>query len=626
MGLACAGLVLIPLAVVLPGTSAPATGRSAPQTAASDPAQRGRPTVVKVNANRRGPGASPLVLGSNHRFPFKGYGMWNTDTNSPARRVVKGARQAGISVLRYPGGSRANFFDWKEAIGPDKKRDCQVFGKLGAGRGVRAFYGVGEHMRFARRVGARTVLTMPFLTETPRDAAAWVEYMNDRVGGRNPNGGRPWASVRKQQGHPAPYNIHTWTLGNEPYLHNQRFWLGNDDATALRRYVNGARLRFTKQEVGSQCIFASGEARRPQQQREIKYPPVKPRSDKVFVKGERWKRVRSLKGYGAKAEVYRINNTTGKLSFGNGKHGKALPADPNVRASYTSVHAGYASMRRAMKKADHSIRVCSEWSKPQFVRYMGGRDYDCLAAHPYRIFNIHFGSPIDAHDEMIDAERAASSLVHKLRLALRRVHRGNLPVLVTEYGTISIPNQTKAPHWDLGMSDALFNASQVVGFVRRGVPLATGGALTSFNLRSTLGSKPKWTSSAWAVTSGQLSRVLGGTVIGTKVIRGPDRRGQGETYPALMTLAVRKGHRMHVVVINRHPSSAVTAELRVRRAKLAGKRIRIRTVVSRRASTFNSPKRPHAVHVVRGSKQIKGQSPELRYRAHSVSVLSFRIR
>jgi len=628
LGLLCAGLLVVQLAAVAPSAVSASEGaRAAEPTGAPSADERGRKKpVVTVNTHRRGPKASPRVIGSNHRFPFKGYGMWNTDTNAPDPRVVRGARRADINVLRYPGGSRANFFDWKEAIGPRDKRGCQVFGKLGAGKGIRALYGVREHMRFANMVGARTVITMPFMTETPRDAAAWVEFMNDAVGGRNPNGGKAWAAVRKKYGHPKPYNVRVWTIGNEPYLHNQRFWLGHNDGRALRRYVNGARIRYTKQQVGSECVFSSPD-RRQQQQREILYPPLKPRSEKIFVKGTRWKRVKSVEQFGPKAKVYEVNNTTGKLTFGDGRHGKALPANPNVRATYTSVHAGFAQMRRAMKKADPSIRVCSEWSKPQFVRYMGQRGYDCLAAHPYRIFNIHFDGPLDAHDKMMAAERAASSLIPKLRRALRHVNRGNMPVIATEFGAITIPKQTEAPHWDHGMSDALFMASQVLGFVRRGVPLATGGALTSFNLRSTLGHKPSWTSSAWAVVTRQLSAAVhGGTVIGTRVARPPQRHAGSDSYPSLSTVSVRKGNRMHVVVVNRHPNNAVTADLRVRRANFAGKKIRIHTVVSAKPWTFNSPRKPHAVRAVTDTKRIRSQSPELRYRAHSVTVLSFRIR
>ena len=460
-----------------------------------------------------------MIIGSNHRYPFKGYGMWNTTTNSPAPRVVSGARRSGISMLRYPGGSRANFFDWREAIGPRDTRGCQVYGKLGAGKGVRALYGIREHMRYANMVGARTLLTMPFLNETPGDAAAWVEYMNDPVGGRNPNGGKAWAGLRMKYGHKAPYHVRTWTIGNEPYLHNQRFWLGHNDKRALRRYVNGANIRFTNQEVGKKCVFRSGEART-RQQREIKYPPVAPKSETIKVNGRRWHRVGSLQSQGPNERVYVINNNTGKLTFGDGTHGQQLPSRARLRASYTSVHAGFAAMRRAMKNVDKSIHVCSEWSKPTFVRFMGQRGYDCLAAHPYRIFNKTFSSPLNAHDEQMQAERGASSLVPKLRRTLRRQHRPNVSVLITEFGTISIPKQPNAPHWDLGMSDALFMASQVVGFLRRGVPVATGGALTSFNLRSTLGDKPSWTRSAWAVTSGQLARVR----LRQEMERGPRHR------------------------------------------------------------------------------------------------------
>ncbi len=626
-GLVGASLAIAQLAFVVPG-SVPAAGQAADpaQGDSASVAKARRPAVV-VNAGRRGSGVSPFVLGSNHRFAFRGYGMWNTTTDHAEPRAIQAARGAGIKLLRYPGGSRANFFDWKEAIGPPRQRDCQVFGKLRAGKGVRALYGIHEHMQYANQIGAKTLITMPFLTESVTDAASWVEYMNDPLGGRNPNGGVAWANVRRGNGHPAPFGVHTWTLGNEPYLRNQRFWMSNKLGTALRQYVNGRTFKVHNQQVGKDCRFPNGAARR-QQQRELLYPPVKAGTARVTVNKNKWTQVNSLTNHGPDAKVYELDNNTGKLTFGNGVHGAPLPEKANVRASYTSVHAGFSKMRAAMKKVDPSIRVCSEWSRPEFVRYMGKRPYDCLAAHPYQFFSRQFRSPLEAHDALMGAERHASSLVPKLRRKLRHHHRGNVPLVVTEFGAISLNAQPGAPHWDLGMSDALFMASQAVGFVRRGIGVAAGGALTAFNLRATIGHRPRFTTSAWGVTSGQLARVVrsNGRVLGTQV-RGVHRRTAGQDkYAVLRTLAVAKGHHAYVVVINRHPRHAVRALLGVRHGSLGGKRISIRSVVSKKAWTYNTAGRPRAVHVVRGSKRVGRHAPMLRYPPHSVTVLSFRIR
>ena len=210
-----AGMVLAVSAGVLPAAASTASTQ-AQAPAAADPARASRAAIV-VNTHRRGPAVSPLVLGSNHRFPYAGYFMWDREADRPVPRVVAGARRAGIKFLRYPGGSRADMFDWKEAIGPIPQRGCQVFGRWGLGKTVRAVYGIDEHMRFAAAVGARTIFTVPIANESAGDAADLVEYMNTPVG-KNPNGGIAWAEVRARNGHRAPYGVQRWSIGNEPYL------------------------------------------------------------------------------------------------------------------------------------------------------------------------------------------------------------------------------------------------------------------------------------------------------------------------------------------------------------------------------------------------------------------------
>ena len=49
------------------------------------------------------------------------------------------------------------------------------------------------------------------------DAADLVEYCNAPNNGSNPNGGTDWAAVRAQNGHPQPYGVRLFEIGNEPY-------------------------------------------------------------------------------------------------------------------------------------------------------------------------------------------------------------------------------------------------------------------------------------------------------------------------------------------------------------------------------------------------------------------------
>ena len=47
-------------------------------------------------------------------------------------------------------------------------------------------------------------------TGTMQDAADWVEYCNGTMN-------TAWANLRRKNGHPEPYNVKYWGLGNEIY-------------------------------------------------------------------------------------------------------------------------------------------------------------------------------------------------------------------------------------------------------------------------------------------------------------------------------------------------------------------------------------------------------------------------
>ena len=49
-----------------------------------------------------------------------------------------------------------------------------------------------------------------------QDAADLVEYLNAPQGS-HPNGGTAWADVRAKNGHPEPYGIRYFEIGNEMY-------------------------------------------------------------------------------------------------------------------------------------------------------------------------------------------------------------------------------------------------------------------------------------------------------------------------------------------------------------------------------------------------------------------------
>jgi alpha-L-arabinofuranosidase len=129
------------------------------------------------------------------------------------------------TVLRFPGGLRADEYDWRWGIenvpgrGP---RAQQAY--RSEGRPITHFVGTDETLRMCERTGAIPLLVVNIMQfgQDPeagaRLAADWVEYCNSPNNGRNPNGGVDWAAVRAKNGRARPYSVRLWELGNEIWL------------------------------------------------------------------------------------------------------------------------------------------------------------------------------------------------------------------------------------------------------------------------------------------------------------------------------------------------------------------------------------------------------------------------
>lgn len=141
-----------------------------------------------------------------------------------------------MSTLRYPANGIMVGFDWKKSIGPIQSRiPQQILGPISTTPQVLEF-GFDEFMAMtaARGVHPRDVQIMvpiydkstPNLTSLQQLGALanvamhnadWVEYANAPNDGTNPGGGTDWAAMRAANGHPEPYGIKIWNMGNEPY-------------------------------------------------------------------------------------------------------------------------------------------------------------------------------------------------------------------------------------------------------------------------------------------------------------------------------------------------------------------------------------------------------------------------
>ncbi|MEV0900003.1 cellulose binding domain-containing protein [Actinoplanes sp. NPDC049802] len=112
------------------------------------------------------------ALGVNHA-------IWDAQLGTPA--VADLLKDAGVRMLRYPGGSYADIYHWQTHTAPG--------GYVAPGTDFDTF------MAGAQRTGAEPMIIANYGTGTAQEAAAWVRYAN----------------VEKD------YDVTYWTIGNENY-------------------------------------------------------------------------------------------------------------------------------------------------------------------------------------------------------------------------------------------------------------------------------------------------------------------------------------------------------------------------------------------------------------------------
>ena len=159
-------------------------------------------------------GSSSIKVGWN--MPPDNFNFWD-DVNWRVSDPIKSYMDDMMGqYYRYPGGTVANYFNWKKSIGSYATRESMY---NGYGVWYTPKLGVDEALKFVESVGGKMIYVLKMSDSTnytlsAQDGADLVEYLNGDVA-NNPNGGTNWAQMRSNNGHPAPYNVKLFQLGNE---------------------------------------------------------------------------------------------------------------------------------------------------------------------------------------------------------------------------------------------------------------------------------------------------------------------------------------------------------------------------------------------------------------------------
>ena len=117
-------------------------------------------------------------------------------------------RELRMGVLRWPGGNFVSNYHWKDGIGAPGARPRRP--ELAWGGEESNRFGTDEFISYCAELGTEPYICLNMGTGTLAEALDWVEYCNG-------SGGTQWAQQRRDNGHPEPYQVKYWGLGNEMY-------------------------------------------------------------------------------------------------------------------------------------------------------------------------------------------------------------------------------------------------------------------------------------------------------------------------------------------------------------------------------------------------------------------------
>ena len=128
-------------------------------------------------------------------------GYWNPLQNAPFENIAALVKNLKIGMMRYPGGCLAHNFNWKHAVGPLSERREWKFG-------------VDQYIALCRAMNWEPIITLTDYAlppdQLPRHLAEFIEYLNAPALPQY-----PWAMKRAAWGHPEPYGVRYFELGNE---------------------------------------------------------------------------------------------------------------------------------------------------------------------------------------------------------------------------------------------------------------------------------------------------------------------------------------------------------------------------------------------------------------------------
>ena len=142
-------------------------------------------------------------------------GFWaDKDSKAPQQGrirmdIVEALKKIKVPNLRWPGGCFADTYHWRDGVGPTAQRPKMLNMWWGNNLEDNSF-GTHEFLELCKLLGTEPYLAANVGSGTVQEMAGWMEYLNS-------NDDTPLVLERRKNGHPEPYKVTWWGIGNESW-------------------------------------------------------------------------------------------------------------------------------------------------------------------------------------------------------------------------------------------------------------------------------------------------------------------------------------------------------------------------------------------------------------------------
>lgn len=163
----------------------------------------------------------------------------------PRPDVFQKIKELRPSFIRWPGGNAAQSYHWMWGVGPTDQRHSWInhawWNEIES-----SDFGTDEYIQLCRALGAEPSITVNVEGDgaTAREAAAWVEYANGPATSK-------YGAMRAANGHPEPYNVKYWEVGNEVF---GKWEIGHTDVATYAHNFNRYALAMKAVDPTIQLI------------------------------------------------------------------------------------------------------------------------------------------------------------------------------------------------------------------------------------------------------------------------------------------------------------------------------------------------------------------------------------